>query len=88
MIKVLAKSIREYKKPSILAPIFVSGEVVMECIIPFLTAELVNRIKAGCSLGELTGFGLLLVVMAALSLACFGLEYLHCQKKDVEEGEK
>ena len=69
MIKVLAKSIREYKKPSILAPIFVSGEVVMECIIPFLTAELVNRIKAGCSLGELTGFGLLLVVMAALSLA-------------------
>lgn len=41
----------------------------MECIIPFLTAELVNRIKAGCSLGELTGFGLLLVVMAALSLA-------------------
>ena len=57
MIKVLAKSIREYKKPSILAPIFVSGEVVMECIIPFLTAELVNRIKAGCSLGELAGFG-------------------------------
>ena len=69
MIKVLARSIREYKKPSILAPIFVSGEVVMECIIPFLTAELVNRIKAGCSLGELAGFGLLLVVMAALSLA-------------------
>lgn len=27
-------------------------------------------------------------MLAALSLACFGLEYLHCQKKDVEEGRK
>ena len=34
MIKILAKSIREYKKPSILAPVLVSGEVVLECIIP------------------------------------------------------
>ena len=47
MIKVLAKSIREYKKPSVLAPIFVSGEVILECIIPFLTANLVNEIKGG-----------------------------------------
>ena len=47
MIRTLAKSIREYKKPSILAPVFVTGEVVMECIIPFIIANLVNEIKAG-----------------------------------------
>ena len=47
MLSVLAKSIREYKKPSLLAPLLVSGEVVMECIIPFVTANLVNQIKAG-----------------------------------------
>lgn len=68
MIKVLAKSIREYKKSSLLAPILVSGEVVLECIIPFLTANLVNEIKNGCSLGVIVQYGLVLIAMAALSL--------------------
>lgn len=69
MIKTLAKSIREYKKPSILAPVFVSGEVVLECIIPFITANLVNEIKNGCSIEMLLRYGAILVVMAGLSLA-------------------
>ncbi|MFR8003754.1 MAG: ABC transporter ATP-binding protein [Hydrogeniiclostridium sp.] len=69
MIKTLAKSIREYKKPSILAPVFVSGEVVMECIIPFIIANLVNEIKNGCSIEVLLRYGAILVVMAGLSLA-------------------
>ena len=69
MIKTLAKSIREYKKPSILAPVFVSGEVVMECIIPFILANLVNEIKDGITMPRLLAYGGTLVVMAALSLA-------------------
>ncbi len=69
MIKILAKSIREYKTPSLLAPILVTGEVIMECIIPFVTANLVNQIKAGCSMDVILRYGLLLVVMAMLSLA-------------------
>lgn len=68
MLSVLAKSIREYKKPSLLAPLLVSGEVVMECIIPFVTANLVNQIKAGCSIGVIVHYGAVLVVMAGLSL--------------------
>ncbi len=40
MIKELMKSIREYKRDSILTPILVSLEVVMECIIPFVVAQL------------------------------------------------
>ena len=68
MLKELAKSIREYKKPSLAAPVLVSGEVVMECIIPFITARLVNEIKAGCTVNVILGYGLVLVVMAALSL--------------------
>ena len=64
MIKTLAKSIREYKKPSLLAPIFVSGEVVLECIIPFITANLVNEIKNGCSIDVLVKYGVILVLMA------------------------
>ena len=47
MLKELAKSIREYKKPSIATMVLVSFEVVMECIIPFIIAMLVNEIKSG-----------------------------------------
>lgn len=68
MIRKLAHSIREYKKASILTPIFVSMEVVMECIIPFIIARLVNQIKAGCTLGEIAVYGLILIIMAAISL--------------------
>lgn len=72
MIKELMKCIREYKKPSILAPILVSLEVVMECTIPFLIAMLVNQIKAGAEFSILVKYGLLLIVMATLSLM-FGI---------------
>ncbi len=68
MYKILAKSIREYKKPSLMAPVLVSFEVIMECIIPFIIAMLVNQIKAGSEYGILVKYGLLLVLMAGLSL--------------------
>lgn len=68
MIKEISKSIREYKKPAIATPILVSLEVVMECIIPFLIAKLVNEIKAGCELSVIVSYGVILIVMAVLSL--------------------
>ncbi len=68
MIKILARSIREYKKPAVLTPIFVSLEVIMECIIPFLIATLVNEMKDGCELGVIIRYGVVLVMMAILSL--------------------
>ena len=46
MWKVLIKSIKEYKRPSILAPTFVSMEVVIECAIPFVTAQLIAIARA------------------------------------------
>ncbi|MBR2353606.1 MAG: ABC transporter ATP-binding protein [Clostridia bacterium] len=72
MIKTLARSVREYKKSSILAPVLVSCEVVVECIIPFITAKLVAQIDAGCDLTVIAKYGLLLVGLAALSLT-FGI---------------
>lgn len=68
MIKELAKSIREYKKPSVATPVLVAMEVVMECIIPFIIAVLVNEIKGGCELSVIIKYGIILVVMAGLSL--------------------
>ena len=73
MIKELSKSIREYKKPSLQAPILVSLEVVMECIIPFIMARLVNNIQAGCSISVIIKYGVILAAMATLSLI-FGRE--------------
>ena len=68
MIKTLAKSIREYKTPSIVTPILVAGEVVLECIIPFITARLITEIKNGCDLMTIVNYGLILILMAAISL--------------------
>lgn len=78
MLKELAKSIREYKKPSIATMVLVSFEVVMECIIPFIIAMLVNEIKSGCNMQEIGRYGLILVVMAFLSLTFGGLAGSTC----------
>ncbi len=78
MFKKLAGCIREYKTASILSPVIVMLEVVIECIIPFLTAELVNEIKAGCELNVILKFGVILLVMALLSLTCGGLAGHFC----------
>lgn len=72
MLKDLMKCIREYKKASLQAPVLVSLEVVMECIIPFIISKLVNEIKAGCALSVILQYGAVLVVMATLSLI-FGI---------------
>lgn len=68
MLKKLLESVREYKRDSILTPIFVSLEVVLECVIPFIIAQLVNKIKAEASISEIGKYGLILTVMALGSL--------------------
>ena len=80
MIKKLAKSIREYKTPSIITMLLMVGEVVIECLIPFITARLVNNIKAGVELSVLLKTGLLLVCLALLSLCCGGFAAFTCAK--------
>ena len=44
-VKVLSRSIREYKKPSLLAPLFVAMEVVLECLIPWIMSLLLEAIN-------------------------------------------
>ena len=72
MIKTLARSIREFKKPAILTPILVTVEVILECIIPFVIANLVNEMQAGCGMDVIVNYGIQLVIMAVLSLV-FGV---------------
>ncbi len=70
MIKTMLGSVREFKKPTILTLLLIIGEVFIEVLIPFYTAELVNRIKAGVEMSSVVRLGLVLVMMALLSLAC------------------
>ena len=78
MIKQLAKSIREYKKPAILTLIFIVGEVFLEVLIPFITANLVNGIKASSPMSEVVKIGLELLAMALVSLACGAIAAYTC----------
>ena len=69
MIKKLAKSIREYKVPTFLTPLFMILEVVMETLIPFLLAKLIDDgVKLG-NMGVITKFGIYLILSAIVSLA-------------------
>ena len=48
MLKTLAKEIRQYKKATVLAPVFTGFEVLMEILIPFVTASIIDQgIEAG-----------------------------------------
>ena len=78
MLKTLAASVREYKKPALLTPVYVIFEVILDCIIPYLIAELVNRISAGAELNVILGYGGVLAVMALLSLLFGTLAAFSC----------
>lgn len=68
IIRVLKKSIREYKRDSILTPIFVAFEALVECIIPMMVANLVNKMQNGCDLSVIVKYGVILIIMACFSL--------------------
>ncbi len=78
MIKKLIGCTKGYEKETVLTPLFIAFEVIIECIIPFITAKLVDSIKANCSMETIVKYGLLLVAMAAISLTCGALSGYFC----------
>ena len=80
MLKRLAKCVREYKKPTFLTLIFIVFEAVIECLIPFITANLVNTIKNGAEISEIAKTGGVLVIMALVSLSCGAIAGFTCSK--------
>ncbi len=78
MFKRLVGCIREYKLPTVLTLLFITGEAVIEAIIPFMTANLVNEIKAGTQMTEIVKIGLVLIALALLSLTCGGIAGFTC----------
>ena len=76
-VKTLSKSVRQFKRPSILAPIFVAMEVVMECLIPYIMTLLLDQIKTISNSNNtqiliqvILKYGAILVSIACVSLIC------------------
>lgn len=79
-MKKLIACIREYKRPTILTFFLMVGEVIIECLIPFMTADLVNQIKSGVEISRVLTIGGILIIMAIISLCCGGLAGYTCAK--------
>ncbi len=85
MFKRLLQNAKEFKKETFLTVFFIALEVVIECFIPFLTADLINKIQEGVKNGamqmqDVLKTGALLVVLAILSLCCGGIAGFTCAK--------
>lgn len=68
MLKRLLRCIGEYKRPTIVTPIFIVGEAIIESVMPFIIANLINDIKDGCELNRIIYNGGILFLLACVSL--------------------
>ncbi len=73
MIKTLAKSIREYKIASVITPIFIVCEVILEVLIPYLMASLIDNGVDKGDMDYIWKMGLVLALVALISLLFSGL---------------
>ena len=71
VIRTLGKSLREYKKESLLSPLFVIVEAIIEILIPSVIAVLIDKGITGKSMPDIWKYGLILIGCAAVSL-CAG----------------
>lgn len=77
-IKRLSKCIREYKIQTILSPLFIALEVIIEVMIPFTTAKLIDNIENQCEISVIAKYGGILVLLAVMSLICGALSGHFC----------
>ena len=68
MLKTLLKQVKQYKTASLLTPVFIMLEVMLDVLIPYVTAKLIdNGISAG-HMPSVYKYGLIMLVMAFLSM--------------------
>ena len=68
MFRTIRQCLREYRKPTIITILFMMGEAIIEAIIPFITARLVDHIQDGIEMNLLLKTGMLLLAMTLISL--------------------
>lgn len=67
-LKVLLKQLKEYKRAAVIAPIFTALEVLLEVLIPFITASIIDKGITKGNLSNIYFYGMIMLVMAVLSL--------------------
>ena len=72
MIKTLYSQIKEYKKASILTPVFIVLEVIMDVLIPYVTASLIDKGISAGNMQNVYFYGFVMIIMACVSLL-FGI---------------
>jgi len=72
MIKTILGQVKQYKKASLLSPLFAALEVVMEVLIPYITAQIIDKGIEGGDIDKVYLYGVCMIVMAMLSLS-FGV---------------
>lgn len=77
MISTLRKSIRQYKNLSIAAPILVSGEVIVEMLIPYLVGILIDQGIMKGNMNAIVNWGIVLVCLTIFAVAC-GIGSSYC----------
>jgi len=73
LIRKILRSLRQYKKETVLSLVFIIGEVVLEVLIPFITADMVNNINRGAQMNEILKTGGVMALAAIVSLLCGAL---------------
>ena len=70
-VKTLLKSVRQFKKPSIITPVFMTVEAFCECLIPFFMAKMISEevLKSSGAMQNILTYGAILLVLAVCSLA-------------------
>jgi ATP-binding cassette subfamily B protein len=78
IVSTLGKSLREFKRTSLLTPVLVIGEVAIECIIPFITAQFIDQLQMGAGMDVIIHYSSILVLLAIASLVCGTLAGITC----------
>ena len=70
IIKTLLKSVRQYKKPSIITPIFMTIEAFCECLMPFFMSQMINEqaLQSAGAVAHIVKNGVILLALAAASM--------------------
>lgn len=72
MVKTLLRSVRQYKKPSMVTPMFMALEAFCECLMPFFMSRMISEehLSSPDALSHILKYGVILILLAAASLTC------------------
>jgi ATP-binding cassette subfamily B protein len=72
MVKTLLRSVRQYKKPSMVTPMFMALEAFCECLMPFFMSRMISEehLSSPDALSHILKYGAILILLAAASLTC------------------